>query len=142
VFNAPSTTFSERKQLLRAIVVEVVITIDPVARTAALRIIWQGGASTDLTMALTKADRHFRATDEDTVVLLRRLAKAYDDKTIALILSQPQRRTGTGLRRSGQYGSHSGYRTIVCGQAPGGLRTLVLPEWTWSSDQTRNPREI
>jgi uncharacterized protein len=41
VFNAPSTTFRERKQLLRAIVAEVVITIDPVARTAALRIIWQ-----------------------------------------------------------------------------------------------------
>jgi DNA invertase Pin-like site-specific DNA recombinase len=97
VFHAPSTTFRERKQLLRAIVAEVVITIDPVARTAALRIIWQGGASTDLTMAMTKAGGHFRTTDEDTVDLVRRLAAHYDDKTIAQILSQQRRRTGTGL---------------------------------------------
>ena len=97
VFNAPSTTFRERKQLLRAIVAEAVITIDPVARTAALQIIWQGGASTDLTMAMTKAGGHFRTTDEDTVDLVRRLAAHYDDKTIAQILSQQRRRTGTGL---------------------------------------------
>ncbi len=97
VFNAPSTTFRERKQLLRAIVAEVVVTVDPAARTAALRIIWQGGASTELTMALTKTGGHFRATDEDTVDLVRRLAAHYDDTTIALILSRQRRRTGTGL---------------------------------------------
>lgn len=97
IFNAPTTTFRERKQLLRAIVAEVVVTIDPLARTAALRIIWQGGASSELTMTLTKTGGHFRATDEDTVDLVRRLAEAYDDKTIAQILSQQRRRTGTGL---------------------------------------------
>jgi hypothetical protein len=46
VFTAPSTTFRERKQLLRAILAEVVVTVDPATRTAGLRIIWQGGAST------------------------------------------------------------------------------------------------
>jgi len=98
VFNAPSTTFRERKQLLRAIVAEVVITIDPVARTAALQIIWQGGASTDLTMAMTKAGGHFRTTDEDTVDLVRPLAAHYDDKTIAQILSQQRRAPAPGCR--------------------------------------------
>ena len=83
VFTAPSTTFRERKQLLRAILAEVVVTVDPATRTAALRIIWQGGASTELTMALTKTGGHFRATDEDTVDLVRRLAAHYDDTTIA-----------------------------------------------------------
>jgi len=97
VFDAPSTTFRERKQLLRAIVAEVVVTVDAQARTAALRIIWQGGACTDLVMTLTKIGGHFRSTDEDTVALLRRLAVHYDDKTIAQILSQQRRRTGTGL---------------------------------------------
>jgi excisionase family DNA binding protein len=97
VFNAPSTTARERKQLLRAIVSEVVITVDSAARTAALRIIWQGGGCTDLEMALTKTGGHFRATDEDTVELVRRLAAYYDDTTIALILSRQHRRTGTGL---------------------------------------------
>ena len=97
VFTAPITTFRERKQLLRAILTEVVVTVDPAARTAALRIIWQGGASTELTMPLTKTGGHFRATDEDTVDLVRRLAEHYDDTTIALILSRQRRRTGTGL---------------------------------------------
>jgi excisionase family DNA binding protein len=97
VFTAPSTTFRERKQLLRAILAEVVVTVDPATRTAGLRIIWQGGASTELTMPLTKTGGHFRATEEDTVDLVRRLAEHYDDTTIALILSRQHRRTGTGL---------------------------------------------
>jgi DNA invertase Pin-like site-specific DNA recombinase len=97
VFTAPSTTFRERKQLLRAVVSEVVLTVDTTTRTAALRIIWQGGASTELTMPLTRTGDHFRATDEDTVELVRRLAAHYDDTTIALILSRQHRRTGTGL---------------------------------------------
>ena len=97
VFRAPSTTFRERKQLLRAIVSEVVVTVEAESRTAALRIIWQGGGSTELTMPLTKPGGHFRATDEDTVELVRRLAAHYDDTTIALILSRQHRRTGTGL---------------------------------------------
>ena len=45
VFNAPGTTFRERKQLLRAILAEVAVTVDTTARTAAIAIIWQGGAS-------------------------------------------------------------------------------------------------
>jgi DNA invertase Pin-like site-specific DNA recombinase len=97
VFSAPTTTFRERKQLLRAIVSEVVVTVDADTRTAALRIIWQGGACTDLEMTLTKIGGHFRATDEDTVELVRRLAAQYDDTTIAMILSRQRRRTGTGL---------------------------------------------
>jgi excisionase family DNA binding protein len=97
VFNSPSTTFRERKQLLRAIVSEVVVTLDSRARTAVLRIIWQGGGCTDVEMTLTKIGGHFRATDEDTVELVRRLAAHYDDTTIALILSRQHRRTGTGL---------------------------------------------
>ena len=97
IFSASSTTFRERKQLLRAILAEVVVTVDTATRTAALRIIWQGGASTELTMPLTKIGGHFRATNEDTVELVRRLAEHYDDTTIALILSRQHRRTGTGL---------------------------------------------
>jgi hypothetical protein len=66
-------------------------------RTAELRIVWQGGQTTELTMTLTKAGGHFRTTDEDTVTLVRRLAVHYDDTQIALILSRQHRRTGTGL---------------------------------------------
>jgi DNA invertase Pin-like site-specific DNA recombinase len=97
VFNAPGTTVRERKQLLRAILTEVVVTVDAAARTAAIRIIWQGGACTELTMAMTRTGAHFKTTSEDTVELIRRLAEHYDDTTIALILGRQHRRTGTGL---------------------------------------------
>jgi DNA invertase Pin-like site-specific DNA recombinase len=97
IFHAPTTTARERKQLLRAILAEVVVTVDAVARTAHLRLIWQGGSVSELTMAMTKIGGHFKATDEDTVALVRRLALDYDDTTIAVILSRQQRRTATGL---------------------------------------------
>jgi DNA invertase Pin-like site-specific DNA recombinase len=97
VFNAPGTTFRERKQLLRAILAEVVVTVDATARTAAVTIVWQGGARTELTMTMTKIGGHFQATSEDTVDLIRRLAMHHDDTTIALILGRQHRRTGTGL---------------------------------------------
>jgi DNA invertase Pin-like site-specific DNA recombinase len=97
VFAAPSTTYRERKQLLRAILTEVVLTVDQDKRTAAVRIIWQGGSSTELTMVMNKTGAHTRTTDEDTVSLIGRLAGSYDDTTIALILSRQKRLTGTGL---------------------------------------------
>jgi DNA invertase Pin-like site-specific DNA recombinase/predicted DNA-binding transcriptional regulator AlpA len=97
IFQAPTTTPRERKQLLRAVISEVVVTVDAEQRTAELRIVWQGGQATELTMALTKTGGHFRTTDEDTVELVRRLAVHYDDTQIALILSRQHRRTGTGL---------------------------------------------
>jgi DNA invertase Pin-like site-specific DNA recombinase len=97
VFHAPSTTTSERKQLIRAVITETVLTVDAEQRLAQLRIIWQGGATTELSMPMTKPGGHTRTTSEDTVALVRRLAEHYDDKTIAQILSKQHRRTSTGL---------------------------------------------
>jgi DNA invertase Pin-like site-specific DNA recombinase len=97
VFDADATTDRERKQLLRAVLSEVVVTVEPDTRTANILIVWQGGAATEFTMTLTKIGGHFRTTDEDTVELVRRLAAHYHDATIAAILSRQHRRTATGL---------------------------------------------
>ena len=75
----------------------MVLTIDDELRVAGLRIIWQGGAVTELSMQMTKKGGHTRTTSEDTVSLVRRLAGHYDDTTIAVILSKQHRRTATGL---------------------------------------------
>ena len=98
IFEAATTSHRDRKQLLRAIVAEVVVTVRKEDREADLRIIWEGGSSTELVMKLTKAGGHFRTTDEDTVDLVRRLASHYDDATIAVILARQRRRTATGLQ--------------------------------------------
>jgi excisionase family DNA binding protein len=98
IFKAPTTTFRERKQLLRAVITEVVVTVHRSGQQARaeLRIIWQGGATTELTVRLNRSGAYLRATDEDTVELVRRLAVDYDDQTIAQILARQGRRTGTG----------------------------------------------
>jgi DNA invertase Pin-like site-specific DNA recombinase len=97
VFDAPTTTARERKQLIRAVISDVVVTVHRDTACADLRIVWQGGATDELGMALNKSGGHLRATDEDTVELVRRLAIDYDDLTIAQILARQGRRTGTGL---------------------------------------------
>jgi predicted DNA-binding transcriptional regulator AlpA len=97
VFHAPTTAIVERKQLIRAVVAEIVLTTNAETRVAELCIIWQGGATTTLTMSMTKHGEHPRSTGEDTLELVRRLAAHYDDRTIAAVLSKQRRRTATGL---------------------------------------------
>jgi predicted DNA-binding transcriptional regulator AlpA len=97
IFDAASTTDRERKQLLRAVIAEVVVTTNVPARTAEVKIIWEGGATTSLTMALNKTGGHFHATDANTVEVIRQLAVHYNGTSIAVILARQGRRTGTGL---------------------------------------------
>ena len=97
VFEAPTTTLRERKQLIRAVIDEIAITVRAEQRVAQLRILWQGGAGTEVSMPMTKPGQHLRVTDEATVALVRRLAEHYDDRTIAAILAKQKRRTATGL---------------------------------------------
>jgi DNA invertase Pin-like site-specific DNA recombinase len=103
IFGAPATTHAQRKELIRAVITEIVATAGNPGdgtgsgRTCQIRIIWQGGASTDVQMPLPASGQHGRTTSEDTLALIRRLAPRYDDTTIAQILSQQNRRTATGL---------------------------------------------
>ena len=98
VFHAPTTTTPERKQLLRAVITEIVLTVNASDRIAQLRIIWQGGAVTEVTMKMNKpGGRLSGVTSDDTLGLIRRLAACYDDRTIAAVLARQHRRTATGL---------------------------------------------
>jgi hypothetical protein len=63
VFDAPSTTPRERKRLIRAVVSEMTVTADKQARTAALTIAWEGGASTSITVTLPRLGTPWRTTD-------------------------------------------------------------------------------
>ena len=97
IFEAPTTTSRERKQLIRALLSEVTLTVDRQARTAALTLSWEGGAITQRTVALPRLGAPWRTTQASTVDLIRRLAAHYDDATIAGVLARQHRRTGTGL---------------------------------------------
>src|SRR4029079_2378446 len=97
IFDAPTTTVRERKQLIRALIAEIGITVQRQRRVADLRIVWQGGAISEVSMPMTKLGGHLRITAEDTIALVRRLAQHYDDRTIAAILAKQKRRPATAL---------------------------------------------
>jgi DNA invertase Pin-like site-specific DNA recombinase/biotin operon repressor len=96
VFDAPTTTQRDRKQLLRAILAEVVVTVDRDRQLAELRVVWEGGAVTEHSVPLQRTGSHTRCTDQDTIALVRRLAEHYPDKQIAAILARQGRLTGAG----------------------------------------------
>lgn len=117
VLEAQTTSNRERKQLLHALIEEIVVTVDRAERVAHLKIIWEGGAATEHRSPLNRSGQHYRRTDEDTMELLRRLAPHYDDRTIAAIFARQGRLTGTGkpftvsrvrsLRQANGLASHS-----------------------------------
>jgi DNA invertase Pin-like site-specific DNA recombinase len=98
VFEADSTATAERKQLLRTVLSEVTVTVDSDTKEARLEIRFDGGACLQRTVPPPRPGWHIPATDEDTVELVRRLARHYNDTEIARILSRQGRETAKGLR--------------------------------------------
>jgi DNA invertase Pin-like site-specific DNA recombinase/uncharacterized protein YndB with AHSA1/START domain len=98
VWDAPTTTGKDRKQLLRALLEEVNITPrrDDPGPHASLVLRWKGGAISELTVPLRRRQPAIR-TDEDTISLIRRLAAHYPDAQIAGILNRQHRTTARGL---------------------------------------------
>ena len=98
VWDAATTTDKDRKHLLHALLDEVVITItrNPGAGQADLLLRWKGGATTDLTLTMRRAQPKIRTSD-DTIDLIRRLAAHHPDAVIAGILNRQQRTTARGL---------------------------------------------
>lgn len=98
VWDAPTTTDKDRKQLLRSLLDEVNLTVhrDTDGGRADLIMRWKGGAITDVTVPIKRKPPPIR-TDEDTIELIRRLAVHYPDAQIAGILNRQGRRTATGL---------------------------------------------
>jgi excisionase family DNA binding protein len=94
---AETTTARDRKELLRTLISEVIITVEQDPRRAEVQIVWEGGARSELTVALIKRGTESNRTDENTIELVRKLAAHTDDQQIAAVLNKQGRRTGTGL---------------------------------------------
>ena len=97
IWTAETTTPRDRKELLRTLISEVIVTIKEEPRQAETEIIWEGGARTELTVPLVKRGSERNRTSEDTIELIRKLAAHTTDQQIAAILNKQGRRTGTGL---------------------------------------------
>jgi excisionase family DNA binding protein len=97
VWAAETTSDRDRKELLRTLIDEVIVTADHDTRRAAVEVQWQGGARTELSFALKVPGRLEGRVAEDTLELIRRLSEHHCDREIAGILSRQGRLTGTGL---------------------------------------------
>jgi len=97
VWSAPSTTDRDRKELLRSLLEEVNVTVDQTKYQAHLILRWQGGMISEIDVALHHPRESIVRTDEETIDLVRRLAKHYPDTMIAGILNRQGRTTAYGL---------------------------------------------
>jgi DNA invertase Pin-like site-specific DNA recombinase len=130
VWSAPTTADRDRKELLRALLEEVIITVQRHESRAQLTMRWRGDAITQLDVPVPRFQPMGPRTDEDTISLLRRLAALYPDEVIAGILNRQGRKTATGERfTANQVGSLRRYRNIPRFQPraeppPGELATI------------------
>jgi uncharacterized protein YndB with AHSA1/START domain len=97
VWDAPATTHRDRKELLRTLVEDVIISVNREQAQAHLTLRWRGGLFTEIDVGLWHPRESLLRTDEDTVELVRRLASHYPDATIAAILNRQGRKTACGL---------------------------------------------
>jgi predicted DNA-binding transcriptional regulator AlpA len=98
VWQAPTTTARDKKELLRALLEEVIISVHKDEGRAHLTLRWRGGALDEIDLDLPRRRFAPVRTDEDTVALVRRLAVHYPDTVIAGILNRQQRATAYGHR--------------------------------------------
>jgi DNA invertase Pin-like site-specific DNA recombinase len=97
LWHAATTSDRDRKELLRALVRDVVVTVHGPEAQAAVEVFWEGGARSELTVRLNRRGPERHRTTEDTIELIRRLVAHHPDGQIAAILNKQGRTTGTGL---------------------------------------------
>src|SRR5215470_6970643 len=95
LWKTPTTSPRDKKELLRAVLEEVIITVHKEQSRAHLTLRWRGSALIEIDLTLARRRATVR-TDEDTVDLVRRLAEHYPDAVIAGILNRQQRKTAYG----------------------------------------------
>jgi DNA invertase Pin-like site-specific DNA recombinase len=98
VWNVPTTSPRDRKELLRTLLEEVIIKVERDKFAAHLTMRWKGGALTELDLYLPRSKPQIVRTDEDKIALVRRLATHYPDGVIAGILNRQGHKTAYGHR--------------------------------------------
>jgi hypothetical protein len=93
-WNDPKCPIKIKKQIVRAVVEEVLVDEEP-AGVLALTIHWKGGSHTAFTMPKPSPKTVHRTTEEDLDVI-RKMAARYGDGDIARVLNKLGRTTGKG----------------------------------------------
>lgn len=97
IWDAPTTTAQEKKQLLRAVFDDVVVRVDRTSARAAVTLLWQGGATTELDVRLRRSGETGRVDEAAVIEDVRKMAGVMTDVQIAGTLARRALRTPTGL---------------------------------------------
>jgi len=90
----PGASAAMRKRILRAALQEIIARIDNGFIEMVLH--WQGGAHTPLKFKMNTAGQHRYTVAQDTLTLVRDLARLMPDKQIARLLNRVGKPTGRG----------------------------------------------
>ena len=96
LWNDSRAPVEAKKQILRTIIEEIVVTTSAETAEYRLHIHWSGGVHTELCVTRNKRGLHRRTADKKVVELIEELVKVCDDKTIAGVLNRLGYRTGQG----------------------------------------------
>ena len=94
LWNHPAASIEIRKRILRAVLKEIIVTIE--ANRLHLVLQWQGGDHTRLEVVNNRSGQNRWKTDVGTVQLVRELARMLPDHSIAPILNRLGRRSAKG----------------------------------------------
>ena len=97
VWDAPTTTARDKKELLRTVLEEVIVLAPRGEYYIRLTLRWRTGLLTEIELERPRKRRATIRTDEDTVDLVRRLAQFHSDAVIAAILNRQEKTTAYGL---------------------------------------------
>jgi DNA invertase Pin-like site-specific DNA recombinase len=94
LWNHPAASAEMRKRILRTVLEEVVVTVEP--GQLSLKLHWKGGDHTALTVAKNRAGQHRWKTSVATEQLIVEMARVTADSSIAAILNRLGARTAKG----------------------------------------------
>ncbi len=96
VWDAPTTTPRDKKELLRTVLEEVMVSSPRGEHRISLILRWRTGLLTEIELDRPRTRQAAIRTDEDTVGLVRRLAQFHSDAAIAGILNRQGKTTAYG----------------------------------------------
>ncbi|WOH52374.1 excisionase family DNA-binding protein [Bradyrhizobium sp. sBnM-33] len=94
LWSHPAASVATRKRILRAILEEIIVTVEP--GVLHLKLHWKGGDHTVLEVVKNRAEQHRWKTNASTEQLIRDLARLLPDGSIASVLNRLGTRTAKG----------------------------------------------
>lgn len=96
VWNSPAADMRLKQRIVRILIEEIVVDVDPDQQEVVLLIHWAGGRHSELRVRKNGLGKHQRCTKMEAVEVVRQMSGKYPDEEIAATLNRLGLRTGVG----------------------------------------------